>query len=60
MKQNIDGPLLKITSAGTFVVLWVGTQMLNKLSPNIGGWEEVQEKLNDFLKTHILNQVYIK
>lgn len=58
--MNINVQLPKITSARTTFVNWrVGVQMPNMVSPSAGGWDEIQEKQNDFLKIHILNQVCI-
>lgn len=49
--MNINVQLPKITSARTtFVNCRVGIQMPNKVNPSVGGWDEVQEKLNAFLK----------
>lgn len=58
--MNINVQLPKIPSARTTFVNWrAGIQMPNKVNPSAGGWDEAQEKPNDFLKTSILNQVCI-
>lgn len=49
--MNINVQLPKITSARTTFVNWrVGIQMPTKVNPSTGGWDKVQEKLNDFPK----------
>lgn len=56
--MNINVQLPKITSAKTtFVNHRVGIQIPNKVNSHAGGWDEVQEKFNAFLRFYIINQV---
>lgn len=54
--MNINVQLPKITSARITFVNWrVGIQMPTKVNPSIGGWDKVQEKLNDNLANQSLS-----